>query len=66
MLGFSKSYMYKLSSAGMIPCYKPTGKTLFFLRSELEAWVKRGTEPAQTPFERGRQAAAAHVSSNPI
>jgi excisionase family DNA binding protein len=60
-LGFSESYMYKLSAAGMIPFYKPTGKTLFFLRSELEQWVKGGTHASPTRFEKSQQAAASQA-----
>ena len=38
-LGFSKSFLYKLTSEKKIPFYKPNGKLLFFSRSELNAWV---------------------------
>jgi excisionase family DNA binding protein len=61
-LGFSKSAMYKLTSAGMIPYYKPTGKKLLFVRSELEAWVRGGSDAVPTPFEKSRQAAAAQTA----
>ncbi len=39
--GISKSYIYKLTSAGSIPHYKPEGKTIYFDRVELNAWLKR-------------------------
>ena len=39
--GISKSYLYKLTSAGSIPHYKPEGKTIYFDRAELDAWLKR-------------------------
>lgn len=65
-LGFSKSALYKLSSAGMIPRYKPTGKKLMFLRSELEAWVRGGSDAVATPFEKSRQAAAAQMARTTI
>ena len=29
LTGFSKSYLYKLTSTGGIPCYKPQGKYIF-------------------------------------
>jgi len=35
----SKSYLYKLTSQGLIPHYKPNGKKLYFKRSELDEWV---------------------------
>lgn len=37
--GISSSYLYKLTSARRIPHYCPTGKLIFFRRSELEDWV---------------------------
>ncbi|WP_423803171.1 helix-turn-helix transcriptional regulator [Paraflavisolibacter caeni] len=33
---FVKSYMYKRTMAGTIPCSKPNGKAIFFDREELE------------------------------
>lgn len=39
--GVSSSYLYKLTSARKIPHYCPTGKLIFFKRSELDAWVFR-------------------------
>lgn len=39
MLGFTKSYIYKLTSRGVIPHSKPMGKTLFFDREKLESWM---------------------------
>ncbi|MGM0622339.1 MAG: helix-turn-helix transcriptional regulator [Bacteroidota bacterium] len=37
--GFKSSYMYKLTSSGRIPHYKPTGKLIFFKRLELEEFL---------------------------
>lgn len=37
--GYSKSYLYKLTSAGVIPHYKPTGKMVYFKRLELDEWL---------------------------
>jgi excisionase family DNA binding protein len=37
--GLSKSYLYKLTSAAGIPCYKPQGKQIYFSRSELDKWL---------------------------
>ena len=37
--GLSKSYLYKLTSAGLIPHYKPSGKLLFFKRQEIDEWL---------------------------
>ena len=37
--GLSKSYLYKLTSTGGIPCYKPQGKHLFFQKLEIDQWL---------------------------
>ncbi|MBN1820243.1 MAG: helix-turn-helix domain-containing protein [Prolixibacteraceae bacterium] len=39
--GFSHSYLYKLTSAQKIPCYRPYGKMLFFKRVELEEFLTK-------------------------
>ena len=38
-LGYKKSYLYKLTSGGIIPFSKPNGKTIFFDRAKLEEWM---------------------------
>lgn len=38
-LGYAPSYMYKLTSTGKIPHYKPSGKILFFSKVELDEWI---------------------------
>ena len=38
-LGISKSHLYKLTSSGQIPHYKPGGKLVFFNREELDNWA---------------------------
>lgn len=35
----SRSYLYKLTSQGLIPHYKPNGKKIYFNRSELDSWM---------------------------
>jgi excisionase family DNA binding protein len=37
--GLSRSYLYKLTSAAGIPCYKPQGKQIYFSRVELDNWL---------------------------
>ena len=37
--GLSKSHLYKLTSTAGIPCYKPTGKRIYFNKSELDEWL---------------------------
>jgi excisionase family DNA binding protein len=40
-LGISTKYLYRLVHNKQIPCYKPTGKRLFFFRNELIIWIKQ-------------------------
>lgn len=39
LLGVTKSYLYKLTSKGLIPFHKPMGK-LYFKPTELEEWIE--------------------------
>ena len=38
-IGFSKSYVYKLTSQNLIPHSKPNGKAVFFDRDEIDKWL---------------------------
>lgn len=38
-LELSQSHLYKLTSSGAVPHYKPNGKKIYFKRSELDEWV---------------------------
>lgn len=38
-LGFRPSYLYKLTHRKLIPFFKPSGKMLFFAKSDLDEWV---------------------------
>ncbi|MEI6050099.1 MAG: helix-turn-helix domain-containing protein [Bacteroidota bacterium] len=38
-LEVSHSHLYKLTSTGAIPSYKPNGKKLYFNRKELDVWL---------------------------
>jgi excisionase family DNA binding protein len=38
-LGYKRSYLYKLTSAGIVPHSKPNGKKIFFERKSLENWM---------------------------
>ena len=53
-LGFSKSYLYKLTSANKIPHYKPQGKRLYFAKSELDTWLFRN--PVKTTADIDQEA----------
>jgi len=52
--GLAKSYLYKLTAGGKIPYYKPSGKLIYFDRSELERWMLRN--PVKTADEIEQQA----------
>lgn len=39
--GLSKSHLYKLTSTAGIPCYKPTGKKIYFKKEEIDEWLLR-------------------------
>lgn len=38
-LGYKKSYIYRLTSMGVLPYSKPNGKKLYFDRDKLERWM---------------------------
>ena len=37
----SQSYLYKLTSKGDIPFYRPNGKQLYFNKAEIDTWLLR-------------------------
>ena len=47
----SCSYLYKLTSQGQIPCYKPNGKKVYFRRDELDKWLLRNRKISQEELE---------------
>ena len=61
-LGYSKSTMYKKTSAGILPFSKPNCKKLYFDREKLEAWMLGN---ASTSLQEKQIKAATHVSVNP-
>jgi excisionase family DNA binding protein len=38
-IGMAESYIYKLSSAKIIPHYSPLGKMIYFDRDEINEWI---------------------------
>ena len=50
-LDFSRSYLYRLTSHGRVPCYKPEGKRVYFDRAELVDWLKRNRNRTQEETE---------------
>jgi len=61
LTGLSKSHLYKMTCAHQIPYYKPNGKTIYFDRGEVEAWMKQNR--VCTTQEAEAQAAAYVVAS---
>lgn len=49
--GFSKSYLYKLTSKGGIPCYKPQGKHIYFKRTEINDWLLQNRKATKDEIE---------------
>lgn len=37
--GISRSYLYKLTAAGIVPHSKPNGKLIFFERKKIVRWL---------------------------
>ena len=50
-LNFSKSYLYKLTSACAIPHYKPSGKMVYFEREELDKWIRQNPVKTKEQIE---------------
>ena len=46
-LNLSKSYLYKLTSAGVIPHDKPQGKMIYFEKTTLEEWLRQNPVKTQ-------------------
>lgn len=49
--GLSKSYLYKLTSTGEIPHYKPRSKMLYFDRNEIDEWLLQNRQKLKSEIE---------------
>ena len=49
--GLSKSHLYKLTSLGKIPHFKPEGKYIYFDRLEIEKWLLRNKVKSNDELE---------------
>lgn len=47
----SHSHLYKLTSTGTIPAYKPNGKKLYFNREELNRWLLSNRQTSISDIE---------------
>ncbi|MFB9056486.1 MULTISPECIES: helix-turn-helix domain-containing protein [Flavobacteriaceae] len=50
-LELSQSHLYKLTSTGAIPHYKPNGKKIYFQRQELDQWLLRNRMDSRDEIE---------------
>lgn len=62
-LGLAKSYIYKLTMAGILPFSKPNGKVIYFEREKLEAWMLSNPSSSQREKE---TAAATYVTTGRV
>lgn len=49
--GLSKSYLYKLTCSGGIPCYKPQGKHIYFNKPEVDQWLLQNRKATTKELE---------------
>jgi excisionase family DNA binding protein len=49
--GLSKSYLYKLTCSGGIPCYKPQGKYIYFNKTEIDNWLLQNRKATNREIE---------------
>lgn len=47
----SKSALYKLTSRGEIAYYQPGGKKIFFYKTDLHEWIKKGKVQSNSDLE---------------
>ena len=60
--GLSKSYLYKLTSQGILPHSKPFGKMLFFDKNEIDSFLMSNhNTPIQTTISKA--AAFVHLKN---
>lgn len=52
-LDVSKSFLYKLTSSNNITFFKPSGKLIYFKKSDLDQWILRNESPALESLEEG-------------
>jgi excisionase family DNA binding protein len=60
--GLSKSYLYKMTCTGGVPCYKPNGKNIYFDRKEVDQWLLRNRKATTDEIE---SQASTYIVKNP-
>ena len=51
-LEVSHSHLYKMTSTGLVPSYKPNGKKLYFNRKELDLWLLSNKQVSKEEIDR--------------
>lgn len=51
-MGISKSFLYKLTSASRIKFYKPSGKLIYFKKSDLDNWMLQNENSSVEDLEK--------------
>ncbi len=59
--GLSRSYLYKLTSSGVIPHSKPNGKVIFFDKEKLNNWLLKNARKSAGEI---KQEALSYVIEN--
>lgn len=59
--GISKSYMYKLTSAQLIPHFKPRDRLIYFKKRDLESWLLQNRVSTKKEIE---SQATLHIIKN--
>lgn len=49
--GLSLSCLYKKTSTGGIPCYKPNGKHIYFNKNEIDKWLLSNRKATREEIE---------------
>ena len=49
--GISRSYLYKLTSAGIVPHNKPNGKLIFFDINRLNEWLLQNNRKSKSEIQ---------------
>lgn len=50
-IGVSRSQLYKLTHLHVIPYYKPSGKLVYFEKSELLSWIRQNPVKSQKQID---------------
>lgn len=50
--GISKSYGYKLTSENRVPHYKPSGKMVYFKKTEIDKWLLQNRVKTDADIEK--------------